>query len=151
MKIDNSFMAPQQLTVRHFLLCGWSELTGDFHVYWFVSLTFCNRWVRAKAVISQCWRKLSHCLFLVLDFKLFIGQLSHCPFLQFWNKFCVFVVVGGWDDRQHRLPGPFPAQCDRDFPPQNLPALHPAASPRQWYHPGHTAHTHQQQFKGLYI
>lgn len=60
-------------------------------VDWFVSSTFFNRWVRVwvKAVISQCWRKLSHCLFLALDFKLFIGQLSHCPLLHFWNKFCV--------------------------------------------------------------
>lgn len=62
---------------------------------------------------------------------------------------CVFVVIGGRDDRQHRLPGPFPAQCVGDFPPENLSALYPAASSRQRHHPGHTAHAHQQQFKGM--
>lgn len=100
-------------------------------------------------MISQ---NLSHCLFLILDFILFIGQLSHCPLLLFWYKFlcaCVFVVVGGRDDRQHRLPWSFPAQRFGNFPPQNLPALHPATSPRQRHHPGYAAHAHQQQFKGM--
>lgn len=86
----------------------------------------------------------------VFNFRL---DLTHSLFvaLQISACLCVFVVVGGWDDRQHRLPGPFPAQCVRDFPPQNLPALHPAASSRQRHHPGHTAHTHQQQFEGIKI
>lgn len=93
------------------------------------------------------WRSLSCCMCLVLD------QIIHRTLVLFCTleTNSVFVVVGGWDDRQHRLPGPFSTQCNRDFPPQNLPALHPAASPRQRYNPGHTSHTHQQQFKGLYI
>lgn len=64
---------------------------------------------------------------------------------------CLILVVCGRDDRQHGVPGPLPAQRDGDVPPQNLPALHPPAPAGQRLHPGHAAHTDQQQLKGLYL
>lgn len=80
--------------------------------------------------------------FLILEWNVFIRLLL--PFL-----LCVSVVIIGRNDCQHCLPGSFSTQHLRDFPAKNLPVLYSSASSWQRYHPGHTTHTHQWQFKGM--